>query len=120
LFFTWSFLFQYNIPNSGLNMLYLKSFNLMYFWVGDIWKSFKLSHKFIWDWRNFIYRIGQPYRSLRLGSSKKKVFFQHTYYSYENNTSKYYYSEIKKIKNYNYLFNNYLFVNNYNLLKKKK
>lgn len=121
IFFTWSFLFQYNIPNSGLNMLYLKSLNLMYFWYGEILWSHKLSHKFIWDWWNFIYWIGQPYRSLMLGSAKKQIFLPKLSYSYENDVQKSYF--YKKIKNKNniVMFNNFIFINNKFInIKKKK
>lgn len=119
LFFTWSFLFQYNIPNSGFNFLYLKSLNSMYFWTGDIKWSFFFEWNLIWDWWNFIYWIGIPYRSLFLGSYKEWLFFSKNYNKVDVDKPNYHFFSLRK-KNFKNYFNNYIFSNTYYLKKTKK
>jgi hypothetical protein len=117
LFLTRSMLKQYNIPNSGLNFLILKNLNMLFFWSGDISKELKLEQYFVWNWWNFIYRIGIPYKTIYYEHFRNRLFYN-TMFSPKKTIKCSHYFFFEKFNNQ---FNNH-FLNDYYLfsIKKKK
>lgn len=117
-FLTRSMLRQYNIPNSGLNFLILKNLNMLFFWAGDLTKDLKLEQYFVWNWWNFIYRLGIPYKTIYYENFRNCLFYNTMFWPKKTIKGSYYFfpEKLKKIENH---FNNH-FLNDYPIIKIKK
>lgn len=67
LYLTWNFLFLKNISTSSLNVLLLRNFNKVFYWIGDKYKSHFFLEKTFWAWQSVFFRKGSPYLSYYTG-----------------------------------------------------
>jgi hypothetical protein len=73
-------LFQTNLSPSSFNVLFLKNFNRIFFWTGDLYKdNFFLREVFLWGAPIVSLNKGYPFYNFNLVMKKNTLFLNFDY-----------------------------------------